>query len=206
MARPNPPCTVPGCKGSLEPGKKDGKAVEFCPVCERRIHQLAALHKKIADAEQGTASRETKAAPVDLEALDDRQLLALVRKRTMLFKEAVRESRRGANAVREALTQDRIVAWPLNARMCLISRQSLRAWIAQHPPRYLTSIIVAAVPRDASAARTAREIAAASGVAKTSVYTWLSRAKQETRLQRLAKLNENGEPVLAYWWQEGPNA
>lgn len=206
MARPKPPCPVPGCKGSLEPGKKDGKAVEFCPVCERRIHQLAALHKKLAYAEQGRASRSTTAAPVDLEALDDRQLLALVRERLVMFNQAVRESKRGANAVRAGIAANEILTMPLNSRILLISRASLLSWAASRPPRYLTSVIGVAIPRAANAAMTAEEIAVIADVPKASVYNWLTRAKEDKRLQRVAKLNAREVPVRAYWWQEGPNA
>ena len=207
MARPKPPCPVPSCKGSLEPGKKDGKVVEFCPVCERRIHQLAALHKRLAAATEAPAARPGAAAPtVDGQSMDDAALIALVRERFLPLKSAARDVKRGLNLLREAVEGGEILCLRLSARFFLVSRAGALAWAASRPPRYLASVIAEALPRTPLQAVTAEELAARAKLPKQSVYTWLSRAKDEKRLQITAKLNARQVAARAYWWQEAPHA
>lgn len=206
MARPKAPCPVPGCKGSLEPGKKDGKPVEYCPVCERRIHQLAALHKKLAEAENGRSAPASRGVQVDRQALDDAALIALVRERFLTLKSAARDVKRGLNLLREAVEGGEILCLRLSARFFLVSRAGALAWAASRPPRYLASVIAEAIPRTPLQAVTAEELAALAKVPKHSVYTWLSRAKDEKRLQVTAKLNARQVAARAYWWQEANNA
>ncbi len=204
MGRVQPACMVPGCAGKLELGKRDGKTAEWCPVCERRLHQLKALHKRLAEATsqtQGSGSLRASDAK-EPHAFDDRAILALVGERLVMFKDAVRISRRGANSVRDAIASGAVLSWPVGKRGMLIARDSLMAWSSSIPSRYITSVIGQAIPRYEDEAVTALELATLAGVEKSSVYNWLTRARQDKALQRVARFNRQGRPVVAYWWKE----
>lgn len=193
------PCMVPGCRGLLETGTRDGRLVDWCPVCERRILQLRMRERQVAELEARLAT------PPASGPLSDDELLALIPQRFMSAKACARSTRRSSNVTTAAIKTGEIHHVRLG-RLILVSRASAKAWAASWTRRRAegsrTRKVLAVLPREASAALGVREIAEACQLSPGAVSQWASAQKGRRELQRVAALDARGKPILRFWWQE----
>lgn len=201
MAKTFKPCTVPECKGVLEPGTRDGKLVEWCRACERRIAQLRALHESRAQA-----------APPPAPALKDvseAQLMKLVQQRCWNLTQCAKGTRRSMNLIREAIKAGDLPAAKIG-RYALVSKAAAEAWGKAYKRRYpenpATAQTIAALPRSAAEAITIDEWATRAKRSKATIATWSLNHRKDARLQRAAVFSSKGRPTVAYWWREATNA
>lgn len=198
------PCTVPRCRGTLETGTRDGRLVEWCPVCERRILFLEHRERQVAALEARLA------APPASGPLSDAALLDLVPQRLTNAHHVGRLVRRSPNAVSHAIQQGEIAHVRIG-RIVLVSVEAARRWSAARPSRgdntQLSRAIVPALPRTPADALTVQEIAERTGLRPASVSSWSARAlAQGRRLQRVPGFGASGRPVTRFWWQEPEGA
>lgn len=198
MARPpHKPCCVPGCKGALEKGTRDGIAVEWCRACERRIAQLDALHARLQGSPAGSAAHA--------ENVTDAQLVQLVQTRCCNLTGAETRSKRGANTLRYAIKSK---AFPsaILGRLHVIPIGALMQWSASYVRRPSTDRrsreIAASLPRTAAEAVSLEAWAPRAKRSTSTLGAWARKHAKDARLQRAATFGKGGRPVLAYWWKE----
>lgn len=194
------PCTVPGCRGTIEAGSRDGQLVEWCQVCERRILQLQQRNRQVVELEARLA------APPASGPLSDATLLELVPQRLALARHVGRLVRRSSNALTHAIRQGEIAHVRIG-RIVLVSLEAAKRWSAAQPRRgeitRTDRTIVPVLPRDPAGALTVGEIAERTGLRPSSVAFWASRTRAKGRpLQRVPAFGASGRPEVRYWWQE----
>ncbi len=203
MARPNAPCPVPGCKGSLEAGKREGRTVEWCRVCERRIPQLQALHARLSEV-SGTASPRATAGDIS-----DAQLLTLVEQRCIPQLAAAKVSGHSLNTVMEAARAGQIPMVRFG-RVLLFGRASLKAWgktwVRKPIVSKATREIVAVLPRREDAAISEVELVSRAKRTTPAVQQWCAKNLRNPQLRRVPALNDKGRAVTLFWWQEANGA
>lgn len=194
MARPQTPCAVPGCKGVMETGKRDGATVAWCRACERRIAQLQSLREKL----EATPVASGRGGEVT-----DAQLVKLVAERCCNFTGAETRTKRGANTLRYAI-RSKALPSALLGRLHVIPIGALMAWSASYQRRPVSDRrsreIIASLPRSAAEAVTLEAWAARAKRSESTLSAW-SR-KPRPALQRTPALNANGRPILTFWWKE----
>lgn len=197
MARQGAPCNVPRCKGRLELGKREGKQVEWCPVCERRLLQLESLHARLAALE----------ATPSAASLTDAQVISLIGKRVVLLRQASKVVHRNFMKLLDAANAKAFPSVRIGKRFVLVPLASVQEWCAKNPSRAQVSESVGkVVPRTAAQARTIAELCDAADVSPSAVYAWLKRNSHAPELTKHAVMGRKGRPAVAYWWKEATNA
>lgn len=206
MSRRYPPCDVPGCKGQLEPGSRDGRSTAWCRTCERRLAQLASLHEKVRALE--TAPGRATAEPA--RTLTDAELLILVGQRVLTMQGAAALTKRSLNILTAAAKRNEIPHLRLG-RVWLFGRDSLVAWNAiwkrRTPELPATRELIAALPREEAKAIAVASWAKRAKRTPKAVSLWQRKHLAEPRLRRRATLDAKGRAVTLFWWhEEAPNA
>lgn len=196
MARPQTPCAVPGCKGVLETGKRDGATVAWCRACERRIAQLQSLREKL----EATPVASGRGGEVT-----DAQLVKLVAERCCNLTGAETRTKRGANTLRYAI-RSKALPSALLGRLHVIPIGALMAWSASYQRRPVSERrsreIIASLPRTEAEAVSLDAWAVRAKRSTGTLGAWARNNAKDSRLQRTAVLGKGARPVLAYWWKE----
>lgn len=197
MARPQTPCAVPGCKGVMEPGKRDGATVAWCRACERRIAQLQSVRAQL--------EARPAAASVGVGDVTDAQLVKLVAERCCNLTGAETRTKRGANTLRYAI-QSKALPSALLGRLHVIPIGALMAWSASYKRRPQSERrsreIIASLPRTEAEAVSLDAWAERAKRSTGTLGAWARNNSKDARLQRTAVLGKGARPVLAYWWKE----
>lgn len=211
MSRRFPPCDVPGCKGQLEPGSRDGRATAWCRTCERRLAQLTALHEKVRalEAAPPSAPRGAPVTPVTAPSLSDADLLRLIGARVLTLQGAVALTKRSWNILSSAAKRNEIPYVRLG-RVWLFGHESLVAWNAtwkrRTPELPATRELIAALPREEAKAIPVASWAKRAKRTPEAVALWQRKHLTEQRLRRRAALDGKGRAVTLFWWQEATDA
>lgn len=199
MAKPKAFCPVPGCKGVLEPGKKDGITVEWCRACERRISQLQALHD---------ARTQTTPAPAAKE-IDEARLMKLVQARCWNLSQCAKHTRRGMNLIRHAIRSGALPSARIG-RYSIVPKAAAEAWGKAYkrrsPGEARMKAAIAELPRSAAEAITVPQWAKRAKRSEQTLAAWTRNHRADARLKRVPVFSEQDRPTIAYWWQEATNA
>ncbi len=206
MSRRFPPCDVPGCKGQMEPGSRDGRTTAWCRTCERRLAQLTALHEKVRALEAAPARVPAAAAPT----MSDGELLGIIAQRVVTLRGAVALTRRGLNSLYDGARRQEIPYLQFG-RVWFFGRESLLAWSATRgrDRRVMpaTREIIAALPREEARAISQDTWASSAQRTTHAIALWQRKHVRDPRLRRRATLDAKGRAVTLFWWQEdAPNA
>jgi len=200
MARVQTPCTVPGCKGVMETGKRDGATVAWCRACERRIAQLQSLREKL----EATPVASGRGGEVT-----DAEIVKLVAERCCTLTGAEQKTKRGANTLRYAI-RSKALPSAILGRLHVIPIGALMAWSASYQRRPVSERrsreIIASLPRTAAGAISLEAWATRAKRSPGTLGAWARNNKQDVRLQRASVIDAAGRPVLAFWWKEATEA